>query len=688
MMKRHLILLSILFIIIGITTLSITYALNTFTTEDTTQDYDLSYNFDISDNATWNISIDSSKTKAFKVRIFNPYSDSIKYGIAYKIVNFSNDDNLIIGILKSSNDVGVNLIEANSSKNISVGVTNNSDLSIQLSLIVITGYKNGGDLIVPEGYKLITDNFGNDVSVTLNVINGKIGNNKTSTIYIEKNSDAIFTITPNKNYGLTIDTQTCEGLLDSASGEFTIKNIVKDIVCDVTLKVGNLDTSGANSPDLVDGLIPVMYDGSKWVKADSSNSNETYKWYDYDNKLWANAVLVTSTNRSKYQSASAGTAITVSDILAYYVWIPRYKYKVWNINKVIGTDSYNAQTTGIDIVFENEKESTGTINCTYSYTAPSSSAGGPNETCTGSNGDYYTHPAFTFGSDNVRGFWIGKYEISSSNPATGSSHGGGNTANLTVRILPNVTSWRANTLNNFNTVIQNMQVSNNIYGLSTSRVNTDSHVITNYEWGAVAYLTNSKYGRCTNSSCSEVSINGYGERTNNTTKTGCGPISSGSTSYSTTCNAYNTSLGMTASTTGNITGVYDMSGGATEYVMSNTLNSSGNFNASNSGFASNWYIDTNKKYITTYVYGTTSNDQVSSNRTRLGDATGEVLLSSSSVGGWYSDYSVFSIGSSPWMHRGGSYFGSTKTGLFVYYNGEASSSQSNATSRTILLLTS
>ena len=433
-------------------------------------------------------------------------------------------------------------------------------------------------------------------------------------------------------------------------------------------KASNLDTSGANTPDLVDGLIPVMYDGSKWVKADSTNTTSTYQWYDYNNKSWANAVLVTETNRNTYLNSSPGTEITESDILAYYVWIPRYKYKVWNINKVVGTDSYDAYHTGIDIVFENDKESTGTISCTYSYATPSSSAGSPNETCTGSNGDYYTHPAFTFGSDEVRGFWIGKFEISSSNPATGSSYGGGETTSLTIRILPNVTSWRYNTVSNYNTVIQNMQAISNIYGLNTSRTNTDSHMLTNYEWGAVAYLTNSKYGRCTDGSCTEVTKNGYGETNNFTTMTGCGPISSGSTSYSTTCNAYNTTLGQLASTTGNVTGVYDMSGGAFEYIMGNMSSVSGSytFYPSEGGFANSWYTASRIKYITTYANGSSNGDQTAYNRGRLGDATGEVVLSTGEFGSWYSGYSDFPFSDYSWFVRGGIFYNGTSTSILGF----------------------
>ena len=446
-------------------------------------------------------------------------------------------------------------------------------------------------------------------------------------------------------------------------------------------KIVKIDESGANAPALTDALIPVMYDEttSTWVKADSSNSD--LSWYNYEDKKWANAVLVSSTNRSTYQSASAGTTIADADILAFYVWIPRYKYKVWNKDKVIGTQSYNAQTTGIDIVFESDTDSTGTISCTYSYAAPSSTAGSPNETCTGSNGDYYTHPAFTFGTDELKGFWMGKFELSSSNPATGTSYGGGNTTSLTPRILPNVTSWRNNTVSNYWKVIYDMQTSNNIYGLPTSRTNADSHMLTNMEWGAVAYLTNSKYGRCTNGSCTEVSINGAWDNSDGgssysnyyTTKTGCGPIASGSTSYGTTCNAYNTTLGQIASTTGNVYGVYDLSGGALEYVMGNMSSSNGTsytYNARSAGTNFTYSTDT-AKYLIPYAYGTTNDDQTAYNRGRLGDATSEVVTFAS-YSGWYNDYANFPYSSYSWFRRGGFLDSSSFAGPFGFVSSAGS----------------
>ena len=613
--KRKLIFTSLIVLALVVAALSISYALNIAVTEGTSSEYDLSYTFDISDNATWTINVPAGKTKVYDISVTNPYNDIIKYGVVYKLDNPTTmPSNSLVGVLNTAENPSQGNINANSTLEISVAIVNNSSSNMQVTLAIVNGYKNGGDLIIPSGYTLITEEY--------------------------------------------------------------------EIV-----------TNEPNSPDLVDGLIPVVYNSStsKWVKADSTNANNS--WYEYNNKQWANAVLVTSTNRSTYQNANPGTTIADSDILAFYVWIPRYKYKVWNISKQVGAEStyaYNAKTEGIDIVFESGKESTGTISCTYNYNVDSANGGvdlstTTAETCTGNNGDYYTHPAFTFGTDELRGFWISKFEISSSNPTT--TDGGGNVTNLTVRSLPNVNSWRSITVRNISTVIQNMQTSSNIYGLNTSRANTDSHMLTNFEWGAVAYLTNSKYGRCTDGSCTEVTINNC-----NTCVTGIGANTVSADGSSTTCttaaNKYNGTYGKLASTTGNITGVYDMSGGSLEYVMGNIskVTTGYTFYPSNSSFASSWYTTSTAKYVTTYAYDkTNSTNQTAYNRGRLGDATAETLLSASNSGGWYSDYARFPYSGSAWFLRGGSYSIGSFVGVFnfsisVGSNGGGNSSRASLVS--------
>ena len=417
----------------------------------------------------------------------------------------------------------------------------------------------------------------------------------------------------------------------------------------------NLDSSGANAPKLVDNMIPVMYNKKTLVKADSENSDENYKWYDYDNKQWANAVLVSSTNRTTYVNANAGTVIPESDVLAYYVWIPRYKYEVWNINKVIGADSYDAQTTGIDIVFEDGTSSTGEIKCNE-YDFSIIEGNGLSETCSGTNGEYYTHPAFTFGDTEVEGIWVGKFEVSNSTSQ--------------IQTKPNVVSLRSQRVTSFYSAIKNMQKSGNVYGLSTDTNKVDSHMLKNMEWGAVAYLTHSDYGRCNGSSCEEVTINNSSSHT------------TGGGNYVSNVNQ---------SSTGNIYGIYDLSGGAGEYVMGNMSFFTGTYTYDEANAGSNFsYSDETTKYIDTYAMGIYDYDQSAMNRARLGDATGEVMSTASRYGGWYNDYARF-VNYEPmadihlsWFYRGGLYSDGSNAGVFYFSSYHGNTGLDYSTRATLL----
>ena len=259
--------------------------------------------------------------------------------------------------------------------------------------------------------------------------------------------------------------------------------------------VDTCSMSVPNAPELDSAMIPVYYDETSetWKKADTTNKNNN--WYDYCEKKWANSVTVSSTNRTKYQSASVGTEIPMDDILTMQVWIPRYKYKVWNYN-ADGTARSNEQE--IKITFENSTVTTGEITC---EDAISGTEGDPSETCklkstnatctdSTCNNKTYTHPAFTFGDEEIKGFWIGKFELT------------GTISNITTK--PNLSSLQNQTVSSFETNIMNMKNSGNQYGIPTT---TDTHMIKNMEWGAVAYLSHSKYGTCTNETCKEVNIN-------------------------------------------------------------------------------------------------------------------------------------------------------------------------------------
>ena len=181
----------------------------------------------------------------------------------------------------------------------------------------------------------------------------------------------------------------------------------------------------------------------------------------------------------------------------------------------------------------------------------------------------------------------------------------------------------------------------------------------NTEWGAVTYLTYSPYGKN-----SKVRINNNSSRL-----TGYAAVNEPTCGYTETneeCNKYgtgdsinkpyNTETGYLASTTGNITGIYDMSGGSHEYVAAYMEG-----NVGSSGFSLD-EINSKIKYFD--VYSSTSSITSYKNRI-LGDATGELgpfgtLVSTGSKGdrtayinSFFSGYSNFVGSSYPWFYRGG-----------------------------------
>ncbi len=374
---------------------------------------------------------------------------------------------------------------------------------------------------------------------------------------------------------------------------------------------------------------------------------------------------IKSVSRSNLVNAKVGTEIPIDGINTMWVWIPRYTYTYLNTN--------TPQEIGIK--FENGTESSGTIKCTDNVSGNGTTSQICTDTINGSlkaGTSTYTHPAFTFGDKELTGLWVGKFESSATSIPTSTS-----TAESTVIIKPNVQSLRYKKVSYQFRDARQMEKANNAYGfpqsssttfnyngnLTGDNNNIDIHMMKNTEWGAVTYLSHSKYG--TNK---EIAINSQ-----NTYTTGCGPQSSGSTSSGSTCNAYNTELGQTSSTTGNVYGVYDMSGGSWEYTMGNMVNSSNQFYASN---ANNWSTTSTPlaKYYDSYTYNTSNTTYT---RGRLGDATIE-MAPTGTTGNWYSDYAYFPSSSGSWFLRGGSYDYGTNAGAFnfLYYDGNASSTYS------------
>ena len=372
-------------------------------------------------------------------------------------------------------------------------------------------------------------------------------------------------------------------------------------------------------------------------------------------------------NLRGYEGRENGSSIPMDMISTMQVWVPRYKYKVWNYNSD-GTKTSNPQE--IDIIFERGTKSTGEITCTDNIQGEDGD--GTSEICkingnvcidSTCNNKYYTHPAFTFGEEELEGFWIGKFEVSSNiscevtdSPAGGT---GCNLTNITPLVKPNLVAWRGVQIGTFDKVIREMNDTLNIYNFTS---NADTHVIKNREWGAISYLSHSKYG-----------INKELEsNTNSDFITGCGPQSVGSNKFGTVCNGYDTTLGKSTSTTGNIYGIYDMSGAAWNYTMSNMVSQNGKDMLSgysqptgNSGFTgvlydgnssinyTGTYSYPEEKYYDKYsFYNGEHRDDGTRKNSKLGDATKEVY--NGNLYNWYNELTFSTVATSrSWVVRGG-----------------------------------
>jgi len=323
------------------------------------------------------------------------------------------------------------------------------------------------------------------------------------------------------------------------------------LIADVLYKV--------NTPKLDDGLIPVYYDeeNSIWKKADVSNKDNS--WYSYEDKRWANAVLVEDPDmRDKYIESKEGTEIVNEDIMAFFVWIPRFKYRVWNIIRDMGDEevySYPAYSKGIEIKWEKDIKNTGNVSCTYNINEIEADTNFVdvctyNEeevTVTSVNSDYkdawYTHPAFT-NKEDIEGFWIGKYETYLKEDKA--------IILEDDKVSSDLKDIKVNDLFNMSNKFIN-------YGLKE----LNSSNINNLEWGAVTYLVNSTYGICNEDGC-------------NTDK---------------------------------ITNIYGMNDGDKEVVVGSMID--------DATFPGEEVEDL------LYAYGTSSTDKKANNRMRLGDGTAE-----------------------------------------------------------------
>ncbi len=434
-------------------------------------------------------------------------------------------------------------------------------------------------------------------------------------------------------------------------GENDFANI--EFKCTIKMEAGEREDLAPEMPELykdevLNGADPVL--NGDLVPISLTNDGKVIyadlydKWYDYSTKRWANAVLLTSEAALRYD---VGDVIKEEDIESYFVWIPRYKYKLWNVNQASGVLDAASESVSrtIDIVFETKdvEASTGT-----------------------QNDEWLTHPAFT--NFDVNGLWVGKFETGYKGATTLSEVGVANSSDKII-VKPNVVSFSyANSLKNIFNIAYNYNRA------------LDSHMMKNTEWGAVAYLSHSNYGIN-----ARVRINNNSDRI-----TGYAAVNEPTCYQGTNCNKYgvaesltqpyNTEVGYLASTTGNITGIYDMSGGEHEMVAS--------YSGGGRSGVNKTFVDEHAKYFD--VYPSSSRTQYENRK--LGDATGEMgpfyksgaNSVNSFVGVWYGEAAYFLDNFNYWtiFYRGGTYRYGSQAGQFAFTSWDGS--VGNSTFRMVL----
>ena len=414
------------------------------------------------------------------------------------------------------------------------------------------------------------------------------------------------------NAGYTFKNWTATGITLTSSQQisktltFTMPANAVTLVANYIERTVNADTSGANAPVIIDGLTPVNWNGSSWVATTEAN------WeYNYNSVATATQTTVAGNKDGAWANAQTADG-------SLYVWIPRYTYKITS-----GEHSSGKSWNSLDSAGSNK------IEIKFS-----------NGTTDNTTNSYKKHPAFTFGTDELKGIWVAKYEASQgTNTNTTSTINKPTATNYVAQSKPGVSSWR-------DIIVSKCYE----YAYNTFR-NADSHLMRNSEWGAVAYLTNA-IGRIPYKNNNSNCITGI-----------AGDSQDASESTSVT-NRWNTAKGVKASTTHNVYGIYDLSGSAWEYVSAYYANGSSSYlsrDTSNKEYAGVLYTKQNTKYVETYETVYTSLE--------IGDAVYETSSSGDSYSNtsWDDDLSIAPDDSKPVFTRGGRYHVSgSYTGVFCF----------------------
>ena len=374
---------------------------------------------------------------------------------------------------------------------------------------------------------------------------------------------------------------------------------------------------GANRPKLSSAMVPVKWDGTTWIVTDQTDK----EWFDYNEKKWANVMLKDGLKVEGVADASIASLKEMKDKKvikegSMFVWIPRFAYQI--------TNGYHKN--GKELNESNSELGVGTIRIEFMKGKKNVRGRTSFHNESGEN-NWNIHPAFDY-NGAVEGIWVAKFEASHEDCTTDASTGEDTSETPTSRrlqIKPGITSWRNISIWNATAVCGNYNISLN------------SHLMKNTEWGAIVYLAQSNYG-----------IEGKIEINNSDSFITGASIGENAVG---TQNDYTSELGVKASTTGNVYGVYDMSGGSWEYVAAYLNETSSAEHYGNSLINAQSY----NKNVYQVGQENTKISHYEANSNVYGDAMYETSNGAQQNNAWYSNNTEFADTASIFFLRGGMY---------------------------------
>lgn len=436
-----------------------------------------------------------------------------------------------------------------------------------------------------------------------------------------------------------------------------------------------LDDETVNKPVLLEGMQAITFEEGKEkpiiLKEEDAKQGV---WYDYIPQ----AQTTENGGTSKWANAMTSDG-------SMWVWIPRYAYKInWDKKE---------QTGKIDVVF---------LEGNTNYNKE-----GKDITTLG----YTIHPAFkdgkTTGYSNgewdkeITGIWVSKFEAGYA--------GQKNTASEDIEVRKTGLKYQRDAQNIFGKIekdktymtypvfigktysynnievgeiydlLLNLNGEENPYGFDKT---ADTHLMKNSEWGAVAYLAHSQYGR----NGSKVTINNmdvsqaiYSAGTvtgyaGDTVKASANTIEKLDkkleNSYNNKSYAWYTKEGKLASTTGNIYGIYDMNGGSSEY----TAGYISGIDEERAMMYAKSIVENKEstKYCTVYSKGastpSTLTENYEANKNIYGDAIVETSKRGNGYSSWFGETSNYVKESAGFFLRSGDYSRINYSGLFDFTN--------------------